>query len=426
MCRNILVKYGINSLRPRNDIDSFKKSLYPPVMMENLSASVDVESLFHSTLHAIITSEKLDKSLQSFPIDASLKFSVKAGLDGSGSHHKRHQLSGDDVEDTHSGSSVNFLGVFMTPIAVTVVSGDDLTTVWENPSPNSIFYTRPITLLQAKESRSIVEKIFPGIQECIDKLRMPHTVDGIINPVFVDTKISMIDGKMVDMVQGDSGAFCHYCDVTQNDASRLTYLTSVGVGGMPITKTVEECLERWQLVQSGEIAYDSVERKGQCHKPLITHDSFCFAILHQKLRSLDFMLKILYHLVAGQKLWSEANPFVKARVVDAKVEVINHIKMNCGGLLVDTSTTVGGNTNTGPVAIRFFNSNNREAICSQILGAEDRENYRILLGQLNVCLSVSESALESDSLIQRRRLMCLDSGSIVMIPCCILHFISLG
>ena len=80
----------------------------------------------------------------------------------------------------------------MTPIAVTVVSGD-MTTVWENPSPDSIFYTRPVTLLQAKDSRSVIKKIFPGIE----KLRMPHMVDGIINPVFVDPKISMIDDKMV-------------------------------------------------------------------------------------------------------------------------------------------------------------------------------------------------------------------------------------
>ena len=271
-----------------------------------------------------------------------------------GSYHKRHQLSGDDVEDTLSGSSVNYLGVFMTPIAVTVVSGDDMITVWENLSPKSIFYTRPVILLQAKESRSIIEKIFPGIQKSIDKLRMPHTVDGIINPVFVDTQISMIEGKMVHIVLGDSAALCHYCDVSQNDTSRLSYLTSVGVGGMPTAKTVEECLERWQLVQSGEIAYDSVKRRGQCHKPPIANDNFCFAILHQKLSSLDIMLRVLYHLVAGWKMWSEANTSVKARVVDANIEVINHIKMNCGGLLADTPTTAGGNTNTGPVAIRFF------------------------------------------------------------------------
>ena len=41
-------------------------------MMEKLSASVPVEHLFHSTLHTIITSENLDKSLESFPADASL------------------------------------------------------------------------------------------------------------------------------------------------------------------------------------------------------------------------------------------------------------------------------------------------------------------------------------------------------------------
>ena len=152
--------------------------------------SVDAEHLFHSTLHTIITSENLDKSLQSFASCRWLQMPPADGL-----YHKRHQLSGDDVEDTLSGSSVNYLGVFMTPIAVTVVSGDDMITVWENLSPKSIFYTRPVILLQAKESRSIVEKIFPGIQESIDKLRMPHTVDGIINPVFVDTQISMIEGK---------------------------------------------------------------------------------------------------------------------------------------------------------------------------------------------------------------------------------------
>ena len=88
MCRNTLVKYGINSSRPQNVIDSFKKSLYPPVIMENFLVSVDAEHLFHSTLHTIITSENLDKSLESFPADAALQFSVKAGLDGSGSYHK--------------------------------------------------------------------------------------------------------------------------------------------------------------------------------------------------------------------------------------------------------------------------------------------------------------------------------------------------
>ena len=57
---------------------------------------------------------------------------------------------------------------------------------------------------------------------------MPHKVDGIINPVFVDNKTSIIYVKLVDIVQGYSDTFYQYCDVTQNDASSLSYLTGAG------------------------------------------------------------------------------------------------------------------------------------------------------------------------------------------------------
>lgn len=114
--------------------------------------------------------------------------------------------------------------------------------------------------------------------------------------------------------------------------------------------------------------------------------------LHQELRSLDFDLKVYHHSISGQKLWSEANHFVKASIADAKVLAINHIKAACGGLLVDSPTSAGGNTNTGPVARRFFSPDNREAICSIIDGAEDCGKYGLLLGQINVCLAISESS----------------------------------
>ena len=29
----------------------------------------------------------------------------------------------------------------------------------------------------------------------------------------VHTELSMIDGKMVDLIQGDSGSFCHYFNI---------------------------------------------------------------------------------------------------------------------------------------------------------------------------------------------------------------------
>ena len=37
----------------------------------------------------------------------------------------------------------------------------------------------------------------------------------------VFTELSMMDGKMIDLIQGDSGAFCHYCYATRADANDI-------------------------------------------------------------------------------------------------------------------------------------------------------------------------------------------------------------
>ena len=55
----------------------------------------------------------------------------------------------------------------------------------------------------------------------------------------VKAKIAMIDGKMVDVVLGDSGAFYHYCDVSKSNDSSLDHLAATGVGGTLITKTID-------------------------------------------------------------------------------------------------------------------------------------------------------------------------------------------
>ena len=398
MCRNLLIKYGINAFSPRNDIDSYKKTLYPTVKSGPLSASVGVKELFDSTLFDMIDNELLSQSIGEMSIDASIDFQVKAGLDGSGSHKKRQQLSGDEDDDRLIGNSDSFVGVFMTPMLISVDSRDQNVVLWQNSTPNSTFRTRPIHLYKAKESRSFVEEIFPRIQAAIDSLSIPHHIEGLSHKAAITTKMTMVDGTMVNILQGDSGSFCHYCDIKRDEASDFHHIASLDAGGMPITKTIEECKSRWNLVESGEIGYRDPLRAGQCHKPLISHSGRFFGILHQVLRSLDFALKILYHLVAWQKLWSEVDHHVKSDVAAAKVRVIDHIKASCHGLLVDSHTVVGGSTNTGPVANRFFAYCNRTAICSIIDDMVDRENYSLLLAQMNVCLSVSESVDTSKSL----------------------------
>ena len=195
----------------------------------------------------------------------------------------------------------------------------------------------------------------------------------------------MIDGKMTALLQGDTGAFCHLCTITRDSANDMVSIEA----GFNITKDVDTCLETWRRIESGEIPFSNTFlRKGQCHQPLNDTQLIFFSLLHFKLRTLDFCLKILYHLVAGIKDWSESNAimrFFKA----AKEECINHIAASTG-LVFDKPTDQGGNTNCGPIATQFFSPSRRPVICSIIKNSEDRDNFSHLLMLLNAYITIVE------------------------------------
>ena len=87
ICWNLLLKYNVTAFEPRYKVDAYRKSLHPSVALD-LSASVDVQDLFDSTLHAIISNEDLFDTFSDVPVDSFLTLSAKVGLDDSGSHSK--------------------------------------------------------------------------------------------------------------------------------------------------------------------------------------------------------------------------------------------------------------------------------------------------------------------------------------------------
>ena len=99
---------------------------------------------------------------------------------------------------------------------------------------------------------------------------------------------------------------------------------------------------------------------------MLGRDLRFFAILHQKLGSLDHCLKLMYHLVFGQThTWSETQPRVKDAIAAAKKEVIDGIKAKCQ-LLLDSPNNIGGNTNSAPAAAAFFSPTKHKDICRDI------------------------------------------------------------
>ena len=112
-----------------------------------------------------------------------------------------------------------------------------------------------------------------------------------------------------------------------------------------------------------------------------------YGVLHSELRSLDHTQKILSHLVAKEYQWSEQAPGAKAALNLAKDKVIKHVRAQTS-ILIDTPTSAGGNTNTGPLAKQWFSPELRDQICSIIDDPVDREGYSELLQKFNIICTV--------------------------------------
>ena len=227
---------------------------------------------------------------------------------------------------------------------ISIFQGD--VEIWKNPVPNSTEYARPVALIRTKEERVVLDAEVPGWTPFLRDYQGEAVMDGHAVNVLHNTNWSMIDGKMVGLT---------------------TYNT---------------CLEKWKCIERGEIAYSNTAgRQGQCHQPINKTPLIFFSLLHFQLRSLDFCLKILYHLVAGVKDWSESTQVTRF-ISNGKGECLNHIEAKTG-LVYNKPTDKGGNTNCGPIAIKFFSPTLRPEICVLIKNSEDRENLIHLLKLMN-------------------------------------------
>ena len=380
MLRSICLPHGL-VFPTRNTIDFMKQTLHPPIFSCELKASVDFEMLLADTAKSLISLnfENISNDQADFCLTG------KFGVDGSGSHKIRHQLinpeKADDETPHLDPEQLNtiILNCYV-PLSLTV----GRQTVWENPQPNSTIYARPVSLTRAKEEQSVLRKELVPIFDVIK--RSPCIPVNDMYQVTCKTECSMIDGKMVGLIQGDTGAFCHLCTASRSDCNNDLQICN----GFDINKEYETCLKSWLDIVNSEAKLQSSERKGQCHEPIIQSNLFCCSILHFKLRSLDFAQKILYHLVAGQKFWSEKKKDGTAKdLASAKKKCIEHIKISTG-MLIDTPTGIAGNTNSGPMADRFFASDVREEICSLIEDREDSDNFKLLLSKLNIMIHITQ------------------------------------
>ena len=305
MIRTVCLKYGV-VFPPRNSIDNMKKMFHPEITSYQLKSSVDVTSLLDETVSSLIQLNKDPDTVD----DGKYYLVGKFGVDGSGSHKIRQQLIDKTLAIDETGHlDPTKCNSFLLSCYVPLELHHDDTAVWTNPVPNSTSYARPVSLTRTAEERDVLSV---ELEPCFKVIRKEYettlVVDGVSTNVVCKTECSMVDGKMVSLLQGSSGSFCHLCHATRADANNPELIAN----GFEITKDYASCKLAWDKLVAGDIVYTSSERQGQCHENIVQADLHCFSILHFKLRSLDFAQKILYRLQCGQKEERRGEPVCDA------------------------------------------------------------------------------------------------------------------
>ena len=206
-------KYDI-ILPTRNAIDEEKKKFHPPITVEEIKSSVQYGELIQNTVESFLKESNYDVDLED-----KLQLKSKSGIDGSGNHKARYQLV--DIQKSREENPhldpyehKNFILTCFCPLQLSVAKPDGTThIILCNKSPNSISFTRPISLIRASESRQVIETEFSRLfSTMMDNDTMNLKVSPTqVCPIVIDNSMSMVDGKMVSLLQGDSGSPCHYC-----------------------------------------------------------------------------------------------------------------------------------------------------------------------------------------------------------------------
>ena len=140
---------------------------------------------------------------------------------------------------------------------------------------------------------------------------------------------------------------------------------------------------------------DYSSRFGQKRAPIVQKDIESVQSLHMLLRTTDFLLKLLYHEIAGVNHWSEGvNMRDKQFIKNAKLKVQSHMKDKTGiKVAYPDSTGNSGTTTTGNVAIRLlYEKDVRELLLELIENEGRRDMMRVIMVRTAVVLRVVSSS----------------------------------
>lgn len=237
----------------------------------------------------------------------SLKLITKWGCDGSHQSQFKQKFANDADSDANL-----FQSSFVPLRLVSGCEGEKL--IWENPTPSSSRFCRPIRFRFVKENTDVTEEEINYVKNSSDSLSKTEVIMNgnkyLVSHAFVMT---MVDGKVCNAATGTkSTSRCYICGATSKDFNKIA-------------------IQR-------EISSEAIE--------------FGLSIVHARIRLFESILHLAYKLPV--KKYRERKTESEKKLEHEKKLYIQKRFREETGLLVDIPKANFGNTNDGNTSRRFF------------------------------------------------------------------------
>lgn len=233
--------------------------------------------------------------------------------------------------DCKTDTDANLFQSSFVPLRLISSTNDKV--VWQNPTPSSSRYCRPIRLRFIKETSDVTKEEINYIENAAKNLEKTEVQLGNKTCVVSHCMmLTMIDGKVCNAATDTKSTMrCYICGLTSKD-------------------------------------FNSLQKKGTVNSEAL---NFGLSTLHARIRFFESMLHLAYKLPL--KKWQLRDQSAK-EVAKQRKQVIQQEFKTKMGLIVDVPKANFGNTNDGNTSRRFFNDHQ---LSSEITGINIDLIYRL-------------------------------------------------
>lgn len=188
-----------------NKVLEAKKKCYPlGITFNDMKAEVPLQSLLdHTTARLLMVQEDVIR-ISSQHMPPSYQLIIKFGFDGNGSQSLYAMKLGNVSMNM---GETNMFATFICPIKLVAMGTNNV--MWQNPTPSSPVYCRPLRLQFIKETPNVIRAEYESVTGEIDVLHPYVEGNTVVHHKLI---LTMVDGKVCQaLTNTSSSSTCYLC-----------------------------------------------------------------------------------------------------------------------------------------------------------------------------------------------------------------------